>query len=210
MSAKEIAAHLRKPEGEQGLKIAEFMNKGNANFYSELYKSVNWHEGMRVLEIGTGNGKHVQEVLAQAKGITYVGLDYSKTMIEAAKENNPNQVFYHQDILNIDIPEKGFDLIFTINTVYFLDDLNLMAKNLKKYLSENGEVYIGKRPKEDMEKLNEVTQYDFIKYSNEEVITVLMEEGFDVSKVISTKEAEISLANSKVSLHSDFIIANGN
>ena len=37
-----------------------------------------------------------------------------------------------------------------------------------------------------------------------------MEEGLNVLKVTSIKEPEKSLANSKVSLHSDFIIANGN
>lgn len=210
MSAMEIAANLRKPIGEKGLKVAELMNKGNATFYNELYKSVNWEDGMRVLEIGTGNAKHIPEILSQANDITYVGVDYSKTMVETAKNNNPNQKFYHQDLLKLDLPEDSFDLIFSINTVYFLNDLNLMAKNLKKYLSNKGEIHIGKRPKEDMEKLNEITQFNFIKYSNEEVILALMEEGLNVLKVTSIKEPEKNLANNKVSLHSDFIIANGN
>ena len=71
MSAMEIAANLRKPIGEKGLKVAELMNKGNATFYNELYKSVNWEDGMRVLEIGTGNAKHIPEILSQANDIIF-------------------------------------------------------------------------------------------------------------------------------------------
>lgn len=209
MSMDELAANLRKPEGENGLAVAEFMNKGNSNFYNQLVKNVLWKDGMKVLEIGIGNAKHVPEILKQAINIEYVGVDYSETMINEAKKNNPNQAFYCQDVCDLNLDQK-FDLIYTINTVYFIDDLTLFATKLKNHLAPNGQILIGKRPKEDMEKLDSVTKYNFIKYSNEEVVKAVMSSGLDISKVVSSKDPEFERNGEKVVLHSDFIIAHGN
>lgn len=211
MSLKELAANLRQPEGENGIKVADFMNKGNANFYTQFYKHVKWEKGMRILEVGFGNGKHIPEIISQANELTYVGVDYSKTMVEEANKNNPNQIFYHQNVLNLDLPnEDPFDLILTINTVYFIDDLKLMMSRLKSVLANNGEIHIGKRPKADMELLDEVTKYNFTKYSNEEVTAAVMEAGLDVDKVVSVKDPTFDRKGEIVQLHSDYIIANGN
>ncbi len=211
MSLKELAANLRKPEGENGLKVAEFMNSGNANFYHQFSKNVKWKNGLRILEVGFGNAKHVSDFITKAENISYVGVDYSNTMVEEGRKNNPNQNFYHQNVLDLSLPnEASFDIILTINTVYFIDDLKLMMENLKSVLALGGEIHIGKRPKADMEFLNEITQYNFIRYSNEEVVKSVMEAGLDISKVVSAKDPEFERKGQKVQLHSDYIIANGN
>jgi len=203
---EELAAHLRKPDGETGVKIGDLMHKGNHNFYDQLIKNVDWKKGMRVLEIGTGTGLHIPQVLALAKGIEFVGVDYSQIMVDASQKNNPKQTFYQQDLLELNLAEEKFDLIFSINTVYFLNDLELAFINLKQLLKADGEMHIGKRPKEDMDLLSEITQYGFITYSNEEVIKSLMNVKFDVTKVISSLDPKIEGGGWKHQLHSDFII----
>lgn len=203
---EELAAHLRKPDGETGLKIGDLMHQGNENFYTQLVKNVNWKNGMRILEIGTGTGLHIPNILTLAEGIEYVGVDYSETMVDACKTNNPNQTFYQQDLLKLNIDEEKFDLIFSINTVYFLDDLELAFTNLKQLLKVDGEMHVGKRPQEDMALLNEITQHGFITYSNEDVVRVLMHINLDVTKVISSLDPKIEGRGWKHQLHSDFII----
>ena len=205
---QEIAANLRKPEGENGLKIGEFMSKGNANFYTQLYSNVGWKDGMRILEVGFGAGDHIKDLVSKASGIQYVGVDYSKTMVNTAQKKNLNQSFYHQDVLKLDLPkEEKFDLIVSINTVYFMDDLGLMIRNLKSNLKKGGEVHIGKRPKEDLLKMDQITKYDFNRYSNEEVANSIMEEGLEVIKVTSAKDTAVKREGMETILHSDFIIA---
>lgn len=211
MSLKELAANLRKPEGSNGLMVADFMNQANANFYTQFFKNIKWQDGLRILEVGFGNAKHVQELISKANNISYVGLDYSETMVEEGKKNYPNQTFYHQNILELDLPnEDKFDVILTINTVYFIDDLDKLFNQLKTVLAPGGEIHIGKRSKQDLEILNEVTQYDFIKYSNEEVINAVMNAQLDVDKVVSVKDPAFDMNGKTVQLNSDYIIANGN
>lgn len=211
MSLKELAANLRKPEGSNGLKVADFMNEANANFYTQFFKNIKWQDGLRILEVGFGNAKHVQELISKANNINYVGLDYSETMVEEGKKNYPNQTFYHQNILELDLPnEDKFDVILTINTVYFIDDLDKLFNQLKTVLAPGGEIHIGKRSKQDLEILNEVTQYDFIKYSNEEVINAVMNAQLDINKVVSVKDPAFDMNGKTVQLNSDYIIANGN
>lgn len=207
MEPQEIAKNLRKPEGEAGLKIGDLMNKGNANFYDQLIKNVNWKDGMKVLEVGIGTGLHIPLLLNQAADIEYTGVDFSETMVRAAQQNNPSQTFLQQDVLSLDLGESKFDLIITINTVYFLNDLNKAFSNLKNCLVDNGEIHIGKRPKENLDKMNKITQYGFIKYSNEEVVKEVMNSGLDVVRVVSSKDPVREEGWKGFELHSDFIIA---
>ncbi len=208
ISSREFAKNLRKPRGEKGIKVAEFMHIGNANFYNQLYKNVNWKKGMRILEIGFGGGKHITELVSHAQNIKYVGVDYSKTMVDEGKKNNPEFKFYNQNVLELDLSsEQNFDLIVTINTVYFIEDLGLMIRNLKSCLADGGEIHIGKRTKEDMVKLEEITQYNFIRYSNMEVVKAIIDQNLNVSRMTSAIDTEFERKGIKTTLHSDFIIA---
>lgn len=207
MKPEEIAANLRKPEGEAGMKIGDLMNKGNANFYDQLIKNVAWKDGMKILEVGIGTALHVPLLLKQAKNIEYTGVDFSQTMVEAGKKNNPSQTFIEQDVLNLDLNGKEFDLIVTINTVYFLKDLERAFQNLKNCLTFNGELHIGKRPKENMDQMDKITQFGFIKYSNEEVVKEVMNVGLDIIKVVSSKDPILEDGWKGFELNSDFIIA---
>ena len=207
ISSKEVSANLRKPEGKNGLKVAEFMNKVNANFYIQLQKNVEWKPGMKILEIGFGNANHVDDILLNSSNAKFTGVDYSKTMVDLARENNPDCTFFHKDIMGLDLAGEQFDLIYTINTVYFLCDLKGAFLNLKKHLKQSGELHIGKRPKEDMAKLKDITSNGFIAYSNEEVVKAVMDTGLDISSVVSSKDPEMERKGEKIQLHTDFIIA---
>lgn len=208
LTPQELAQQLKKPSGDSGLKVAEFMNKGNSNFYEKLQEEVEWFNGMRILEIGFGNGQHISQFFKKAKDIQYVGVDYSEKMIELASENYPNCQFYLADVIDLDLKdEPPFDLIISINTVYFINDLGKLAIVLKNHLSKSGFIYLGKRPKEDMDLLSTITQHEFITYDNETVVKALMENNLDIDRVLSFKDEPFNRAGQQVQLHSDFIIA---
>lgn len=207
LKPEEIAANLRKPEGEAGMKIGDLMNKGNANFYDQLIKNVDWKDGMNILEVGIGTALHVPQLLNQAKNISYTGVDFSETMVVAGKKNNPSQTFIQQDVLELNLQDQKFDLIVTINTVYFLEDLKKAFLNLKNCLQPNGIIHIGKRPKENMDQMDKITKFGFIKYSNEEVVKEVMGAGLDIVQVVSSKDPLDENSWSGLELHSDFIIA---
>ncbi|UCC81267.1 MAG: class I SAM-dependent methyltransferase [Candidatus Zixiibacteriota bacterium] len=89
------------------------------NLYTlEREKADNWKEvnaftsqlpaNGRVLDAGSGTGIPIARHLVQA-GFELVGIDFSKTMIAAARENVPDATFQQMNMTAIDFPPESFD-----------------------------------------------------------------------------------------------------
>lgn len=83
----------------------------------------------KVLDIGCGNAKMLKYV--QEKTGAYIsGFDYSTKAIETAKKNaNERSSFQVGTIGEIEYAQEQFDLITSMDTIYF-------AKNMKKFVSQ--------------------------------------------------------------------------
>lgn len=203
---KILAAHLRKPDGETGKQVGEFMHKGNANFYHQLPALVEWRSDFNVLEIGMGSGLHVAELKKNFPLGKYTGLDYSKTMVDQAKLNNPESVFIFGDAAEMNFDSNSLDVVISINTIYFLPNPLKVFKAIFNALKIGGTFCLGKRTLEDLETLNHITQFGFRKISAQEVISLMQEAGF---KHITTQvfaDAPIANLAKPFQLHSEFVI----
>jgi ubiquinone/menaquinone biosynthesis C-methylase UbiE len=89
------------------------------NLYTaEREKADNWKEvkaftsllpaNGRVLDVGSGTGIPIARHLAQA-GFEVVGIDFSKTMVTAARGNVPDATFQQMNMTAIDLPSESFD-----------------------------------------------------------------------------------------------------
>ena len=102
---KILAQNLANPQGEKGIEIGEMMNETNLGMTLESIKALSVEDGNHILEIGHGNGRHVENLLARAENLRYIGIDISETMhIEAEKNNTKFQdkaefVLYEGEIL---------------------------------------------------------------------------------------------------------------
>jgi len=174
---KQLAKNLRKPEGEEGIKVGEFMNKGNAHTYARMKKHLRLSSSQEVLEIGFGNGITSKEFMKQCH---YTGLDYSELMVQEAEKNcaGLGAKFVHGDIHQMPFPDNTFDVIFTINTIYFWDDADKAIAELRRVLKPEGKLFIGMRTKEDMEFLGNITQHNFNIRPLHLVEEMLVEGGF--------------------------------
>lgn len=157
---KQLAKNLRKPEGVEGIKVGEFMNKGNAHTYARMKKHLRLSPALKVLEIGFGNGITSRDIISQCD---YTGLDYSSLMVQEAQKNcgDLKAKFVEGDIHQMPFEDESFDLIFTINTIYFWDNAEKAIAELRRVLKTGGKLLIGMRTKEDMEFLGNITQYNF-------------------------------------------------
>lgn len=209
MDEKELAAQLRKPDGEIGLKVGEMMNKGNANFYHQLPNLLNGLNCSSVLEIGMGAGLHCQQVCEALNVKSYAGLDYSETMVTQATKNNSKldvSTFFQANAASIPLHDNEFDLILTINTVYFFESLSAVFKEIHRVLKPGGKLVIGKRTKENLELLNAFTQYGFNKLSGKEVIDTALKQDFELIKETTYTEPVFEWNGDTVQLHSEFIV----
>jgi ubiquinone/menaquinone biosynthesis C-methylase UbiE len=197
---QEIAKHLRKPEGERGFKIAQNMNVGNTNTYAKMKKHLQLSANTKVLEIGFGNGVTSKEIIASCN---YVGVDYSADMVSLAQQLCADEMkngakFMQGDVHQLPFDDHSFDIIFTINTIYFWDVPEKAIAELRRVLKPNGKLYVGMRTKEDMHLLNNITQHNFNIRSFVEIEELIRDGGFNEVMYTVYSDAPAIKANGEV------------
>ncbi len=218
MSEEELqhmAAQLRQPAGEAGIKIGEWMNSGNLQMNQDTLKVLNPQNGEHILEIGMGNGFFVKEIL-QNKALTrYSGCDLSEEMVLQAKKLNQNFVdseqaqFIQGNAAQLPFAENSFDKIFTVNTIYFWDNEKAVLDELKRVLKPGGSLLIALRPKHQMQ------QYPFIKYgfnifSKEDLSALLTENGWKLLELYENKENNLELNGLTIRMENLIAVATKN
>lgn len=192
---KELARHLRCPDGQDGIKVGEMMNFSNANIINKAIESLDVKDNERILEIGPGNGSHVKDVIAAAKGITYTGVDISSTMVAEAQKINEafsNASFLLTDGQTLPFKNNAFKKVFTTNTIYFWKDPQEYALEIARVLKQGGLLSLGFIPKRIMEKIP-FTKYGFNLWDEAAVASLLEKAGFEIKSEITETETITSL-----------------
>ena len=114
---------------------SEDVKKGFSYFPSELYK------GLKVLEIGCGNGRDAVEILKYTRN--YLGIDASGGMVAVAKKYLPTVKFKKQDMLTFRFP-MNINIIFAFASLVHLNKKETKSIIKKAYtaLSPGGIFYI--------------------------------------------------------------------
>lgn len=209
---KELAAQLRKPEGEFGIKVAQELNNTNKYITAHCYNHIKLSPSQTVLEIGPGNGVLMQQLLEKEPTLSLVGIDFSKDMVDVANELNESFVskgtmsFKEASVSSIPFEENSFDHICTINTLYFWPTPLEDAKEVLRVLKPKGSLTIAIRPKEDLKNL-EVTKYGFTHYGKEDVEELLLKAGFTTVASFMEKDPPIEFDGETFVLNSLIIKA---
>lgn len=194
---KEIAAQLRQPAGEGGLKIADAMHESNIAMTQAAIDSLQLKPNDRVLEIGHGNCAHLNRILEKAAGIKYQGIDISELMNETAISLNRKHVdskqaeftLYDGNLLPFEF--GSFDKIMTVNTIYFWNEPADFLKEIWKVLKPEGLFSIGFGQKAYMEKLP-FTGYGFKLYDDKYFKALIKQSGFEINDSKTFKDHIIS------------------
>lgn len=98
---------------------------------------------VHILDVGCGNGKMLSYL--QRKTGAYVhGFDYSEHAIAFAQSQYTTQAeFRHGIIGEIEYSEESFDLIISMDTMYFAPDMNTFVSQVKKWLKPDGIFFVG-------------------------------------------------------------------
>ncbi len=194
---KEIAAQLRQPSGDGGLKIADAMHESNIAMTLAAIDSLQLKPDDRVLEIGHGNCAHLNCILEKAANIKYHGIDISGLMNETAISLNRGLVdskqaeFTLYDGNALPFEFGSFDKIMTVNTIYFWNDPAAFIQEIWKVLKADGIFSIGFGQKAYMEKLP-FTGYGFKLYDNVTLNKLIKKSGFKLSNSTTYKDQIIS------------------
>lgn len=91
-----------------------------------------------ILDIGCGNGKMLA-YLQERTGAFIHGFDYSNRAVTFAKKRYPQKSDFRQGVMGeINYPEETFDLIVSMDTMYFAADMTAFTGQLWSWLKKGG------------------------------------------------------------------------
>ena len=96
-----------------------------------------------VLDMGCGNGK-IAEYLSDRTGARMVGIDYIESAIQSAQTRARTKAerleFITGDLNRLELPRHSFNIILSIDTIYFSKDYAKTIDTLKELLKPNGQI----------------------------------------------------------------------
>ncbi len=96
-----------------------------------------------VLELGCGAGL-IAEYISDKTGCQMMGIDISSVAIEQASERTKKKdriFFATTNMESLDYPEGSFDAVISIDTLYYVKDLENTVERILKALKHDGTMY---------------------------------------------------------------------
>lgn len=98
---------------------------------------------VQILDVGCGNGKMLS-YLQKKTGAGIHGFDYSSEAISTAQRLFRENAEFKEGIIGeIEYPEGSFDVIISMDTMYFAKDMSAFAAQVRKWLKPGGVFFVG-------------------------------------------------------------------
>ena len=184
---KYIAQQFGKPTGFGGKISTLIMNCLNRKLYKAVIENLNIQTTDTILEIGFGNGYLIRKVSNKDPKKMY-GIDISPDMLKLTSRKSQKKIEQGKvELLLADVQDLPFendliDKIYTINTVYFWQDIQRGFAEVKRVLKPNGLFFNLIYLKEWLDKVP-VTQYVFSKYTAEQIKKITDESGLKIERI---------------------------
>jgi ubiquinone/menaquinone biosynthesis C-methylase UbiE len=184
---KYIARQFGNPTGFGGNISTLVMNCLNKKLYRAVVDNLNILKTDTILDIGFGNGYLVSKLSKENLQKIY-GIEISPDMLRVTTEKTRKNIEQGKvelllaDVQDLPFEENLIDKIYTINTVYFWQDVYKGLSEIKRVLKPDGVFLNVIYVKKWLDKLP-ITQYGFSKYTVEQIEKVTAEGGLKVEKI---------------------------
>ena len=189
-----LGRQLRCPEGPLAREVADYIFASNEHMIRQTIDRLRLTSGERILEVGFGNGNHLSYLFAQGENLQYTGVELSKELISLAEERYASLIkqgkvaFLKAEGERIPkFPSETFEVFFSVNTYYFIQDLRGYFERLYPMLTRGGRLALGYIDKDFGERMT-FTQEVFTFYTNEQIGQWLLEVGFSSIGITSYTE----------------------
>lgn len=100
-------------------------------------------EDVHILDIGCGNGKMLG-YLQERTGAYIYGFDYSENGIRTAQKRFQRKAEFKEGIIGqVAYPEEMFDIVISMDTMYFAKDMTAFVSQIKGWLKKDGVFFVG-------------------------------------------------------------------
>jgi len=189
---KYIAQQFGKPTGFVGKLSTLFMNCLNRKQYKSVLENIDIQETDTILDVGFGNGYLINKLSKKYPRKIY-GIDISADMLNLVTRKNAKKIqqgtveLFLTNVENLPFDDCSIDKIYTVNTVYFWQDIDKGFLEIKRVLKPNGIFLNVLWIKEWLEKFP-ITQYGYAKFTVEQIEKITVESGLIVEQILEIED----------------------
>ena len=146
-----IARQLGHPTGLVGRLISKGLNRGNRRVVERAVEALPSGPNAAVADMGFGGGIGLRLLLDRPGAPTVHGVEVSTEMIRQARAAFAAELavgrlrLHHASITALPLATSSLDGLISVNTVYFIDDLDQAFSELARTLASEGRAVIGIR-----------------------------------------------------------------
>jgi ubiquinone/menaquinone biosynthesis C-methylase UbiE len=191
MIYKYIGRQFKNPTGLGGKITTFIMNCQNQKQYQAVIENISIQTTDTVLDMGFGNGYLIRR-LAKLNPEKIYGIDISQDMLKLVGRKNREKIELGKiqlllaDVHNIPLENSLIDKAFTVNTVYFWQDVHQVFSEIHRVLKPNGIFLNVLYVKNWLEKLP-VTRYGYSKYTAGQIKKITAESGLKIENILEVQ-----------------------
>jgi arsenite methyltransferase len=182
-----IAGQLGRPHGVIGRGVAIFLNRGNRRAVAAAVHASAIAAGESAADIGFGGGIGLDLLLQRiGDGGLVHGIELSGDMLQRARSRFAKQIeagtlrLELGSLTALPLDDNSIDVAITVNTIYFVPDLDAACEELARVLRPGGRAVLGIGDPEAMAKLP-FTSYGFTLRPVTDVVAALENAGFQIA-----------------------------
>lgn len=179
-----VAEQLGRPHGLVGRGVAVLLNRGNRPAVVAAVEAIQAGRGNRVADIGFGGGLGLELLLQQVgPDGTVHGVEIAEDMLTRARGRFASQItagrlrLVNGSLTALPLDDGSLDAAISVNTVYFVSDLDAACAELARVLRPGGRAVLGIGDPDAMARLP-FTAYGFKLRPIADVIAALNNAGF--------------------------------
>ena len=191
--SKVFSLQARKPTGLVGrYLINRIFNVGNADLNSFVLDMLELESSDRILEIGFGSGKLINQMAEITTDGVVEGIDFSEVMLKQASRVNKHHLTHGKvrlqrgECKSLPFENGSFNKLCSVNTLYFWKDPDKYFREMFRVIRAGGVIVIGFRDEQQMSNLN-LSKDIFTTYSQNAVVDLLSRAGFSDARVVKQK-----------------------
>lgn len=181
-----MARQLAHPGGLTGRLVARGLNRGNRRTIEDAVQALPSGPDAVIADVGFGGGIGLRLLLNRPGAMVY-GVELSRPMIKRAQAAFANDIsagrlgLHHASIAALPFAASSLDGIITVNTLYFVDELEPAFREFARTLRSSGRAVIGIGDPDAMAKMS-FTAHGFRLRSIAEIEAALLGAGLTLSE----------------------------